>query len=295
LVETYSSKFNTAEEPALKKRLESDGFLFKPINYAFWQAQNKDVSATVYLSGKIVVQGKETDKFIGKYLKVAVEQKSLINDKNTAEHIKIPYIGTDESGKGDYFGPLVVAGVLVDEKNLKTLQELGIRDSKKTADYSIIKLAPKIKESCVSSIIVINPAKYNELYGKFKNLNSLLAWGHARAIENILEKSTCKNAVSDKFGNESLIKNALMQKGREINLIQETKAEDKNIAVAAASILARDEFLRRMKKLSLEHGIQFQKGAGEKVKSQTDEFIKKYGFDNLSTIAKLHFKTTPKK
>jgi ribonuclease HIII len=292
MVEIYSSKFNTAEESVFKKKLESDGFIFKPINYAFWQAQGKNVNATLYLSGKIVIQGKETDSFLNKYLKITIEK--AVNEQQKIEHIKIPYIGTDESGKGDYFGPLVIAGVLVEESNLKALQELGLRDSKKIADYSIEKLAPKIKETCVSSVIVINPAKYNELYLKFKNLNTLLAWGHARAIENILEKKECPNAVSDKFGNESLIKNALMKKGREINLIQETKAEDKNIAVAAASILARDEFLKRMRRLSMEHGIKFQKGAGDKVKSQTDEFIKKYGFDKLTNIAKLHFKTTPK-
>ena len=185
--------------------------------------------------------------------------------------------------------------MLADEKNIITFKEIGLKDSKKLTDSAIKKIAPKIKENSQYSIIVINPAKYNELYSKFKNLNSLLAWGHARAIENILEKGACQSAVSDKFGNESLIKNALMKKGKEINLIQETKAEDKYIAVAAASILARDEFLRRIKNLSLEYGIQLQKGAGEKVKIQTEEFIKAHGFEKLSNIAKLHFKTTPKK
>jgi len=293
LAETYTAKFNTAEEPALKKRLESDGFIFKSVNYAFWQAQGQNVSVTAYLSGKILVQGKGTDNFIKRYLGCSADNENKITEKQ--ELMKIPYIGTDESGKGDYFGPLIIAGVLVDEKNILTFQEMGLRDSKKISDFSIAKLAPKIKEASSHSIIIINPGKYNELYGKFKNLNSLLAWGHARAIENILEKTHCQNAVSDKFGNESLIKNALMKKGKKINLIQETKAEDKNIAVAAASILARDEFLKRIKNLSLEYGIQFQKGAGEKVKTQTEEFIQKYGFEMLSNIAKMHFKTTPKK
>ncbi len=293
MAEVYSSKFNLEQESALKEKLEKDGFSFKSVNHGYWQAQKPNVSATLYLSGKIVVQGKETDDFLNKYLKISPIETIGIQQK--IEHINIPYIGTDESGKGDYFGPLIIAGVLADEKNIITFKEIGLKDSKKLTDSAIKQIAPKIKENSQYSIIVINPAKYNELYGKFKNLNSLLAWGHARAIENILEKSACQSAVSDKFGNESLIKNALMKKGKEINLMQETKAEDKYIAVAAASILARAEFLRRIKNLSLEYGMQFQKGAGEQVKAQTEEFIKTHGFEKLSDIAKLHFKTTPKK
>ena len=152
-------------------------------------------------------------------------------------------------------------------------------------------MACQIKENSTFSVVTINPAKYNELYSKFKNLNNLLAWGHARAIENILEKKECKNAISDKFGNESLIKNALMTHGKTINLEQRVRAED-DIAVAAASILARNEFVQRFKKMSREYGINFQKGASEKVKEQAKLFIEKNGKEALPNIAKMHFKTT---
>jgi ribonuclease HIII len=184
-----------------------------------------------------------------------------------------------------------VAGVLVDEDNIKKLSLFNIQDSKKLNDSTIEKVALQIKANSIFSVVVINPLKYNELYSKFLNLNNLLAWGHARAIENILEKKPCQNALSDKFGNESLIKNALMKKGRTINLEQRTKAES-DLAVAAASILARNEFVQRMKKLSREYGMDFQKGASQKVKEQATEFISKYGFESLKNIAKLHFKTT---
>jgi ribonuclease HIII len=152
-------------------------------------------------------------------------------------------------------------------------------------------MATKIQSKSVFSVVTINPAKYNELYSKFKNLNNLLAWGHARAIENILEKKECKKALSDKFGNESLIKNALMTKGKTIELEQRVRAED-DIAVAAASILARAEFVARMKKLSLDYKMDFPKGASDRVKVQGKLFVQKYGFDSLTNVAKLHFKTT---
>jgi ribonuclease HIII len=284
----YSSKYDVNKEPKLKKDLEKQGFVFKSMQHAFWTAQNNGVTVTFYLSGKILVQGKNIENILENFLgvkKTPVEKSTPLIKQHEC------WIGTDESGKGDYFGPLVVAGVLVDQNNLEEFKKLGIKDSKKINDETIQKLAVKIKANSVFSVITINPAKYNQLYSKFKNLNNLLAWGHARAIENILEKKECKNAISDKFGNESLIKNALMTHGKTINLEQRVRAED-DIAVAAASILARNEFVQRIKKLSQEYDIILQKGCSDKVKQQARLFIEKHGFESLSNVAKLHFKTT---
>ena len=100
----------------------------------------------------------------------------------------IPHIGVDESGKGDFFGPLCVAGVLVDERGSELFLKLGIKDSKKISDKKILELEPQIKANAEHTVIVISNKRYNELYSNIKNLNRLLAWGHARAIENILEK-----------------------------------------------------------------------------------------------------------
>jgi len=302
---TYTAKFDTAKESELRQKLEKNAFNFQQVQYAFWRAQKNGLSVTLYNSGKLLIQGKETDNFLKEYLGIENTEKtqSLVKSGDCHVGAKAPprndgnvikyssWIGTDESGKGDYFGPLVIAGVLVDEENIKKLSGFNIQDSKKLNDSIIEKVAVQIKANSTFSVVVINPAKYNELYAKFKNLNTLLAWGHARAIENILEKKPCENALSDKFGNESLIKNALLKKGRSINLEQRVRAES-DLAVAAASILARNEFVQRMKKLSFEHGISFQKGASPKVKEQASEFINKHGFDALKNIAKLHFKTT---
>jgi ribonuclease HIII len=207
-------------------------------------------------------------------------------------HNGIDRIGIDESGKGDYFGPLVVAAVFVDATTQGELALMQVRDSKKVSDGRVLELAPDIKTICPHSVIAIGPQKYNELYAKIKNLNRLLAWGHAKALENLLERGVvCERAISDQFGDERLILNALQEKGRKIVLEQRTKAES-DLAVAAASVLARAEFLLRLKRLSDEVGTTLPKGASPAVELAARMIIKKHGRERLDSVAKLHFKTT---
>jgi ribonuclease HIII len=287
----YTSKIDIFKEKELREKLEKAGFLLKTCDHAFWRAQNSSLTVTFYKSGKIVAQGKDVEGFKQEFLGESVNaEKAPENKQEIVKNYK-SWIGTDESGKGDYFGPLVIAGVLVEESNMEKLSQFGIQDSKILRDSQIDNIAPKIKENSVFSVVAINPQKYNELYDKFKNLNLLLAWGHARAIENILNRRNCENALSDKFGNESLIKNALMKKGKQINLEQRIKAEE-DLAVAAASILARNEFVQRMKKLSEEYGINLPKGASEEVIIQAKRFVSIQGREKLPCVAKIHFKTT---
>jgi ribonuclease HIII len=144
---------------------------------------------------------------------------------------------------------------------------------------------------CRHSVVAIGPQRYNDLYAKIRNLNRLLAWGHARALENILEDTDCTLAISDQFGDERFILNALLEKGKRIRLIQRPKAED-DLAVAAASILARAEFLIRLARLSDEVGTALPKGASPAVELAARMVIKKHGRERLATVAKLHFKTT---
>ncbi len=204
----------------------------------------------------------------------------------------IERIGIDESGKGDYFGPLVIAAVFVDDVTQGELALMEVRDSKKISDGRILEMAPDIKTICPHSVIAIGPQKYNELYAKIKNLNRLLAWGHAKALENLLERGvSCERAISDQFGDERLILNALQEKGRKIVLEQRTKAES-DLAVAAASIVARAEFLIRLKRLSEEIGTTLPKGASPAVELAGKMIVKKHGRERLGTVAKLHFKTT---
>ncbi len=194
-------------------------------------------------------------------------------------------IGIDESGKGDYFGPLVVAGVYV--KDSTRLSGLGLKDSKKISDKKAIELCQKIKKLSVVEVLKITPETYNKLYSEIKNLNSLLAWAHAKVIDN-LAYTGAKTAISDKFGHERLIRSRIKS---DIRLIQKTKAET-NIAVAAASIVARAEFLLELQKYSFELAADLPKGAGYQVTDAGRRIVEKYGEDVLKKIAKLHFRTT---
>lgn len=200
-------------------------------------------------------------------------------------------IGIDESGKGDYFGPLVISAVCVTAETEPDLKLMEARDSKRISDGRILELAPDIRQLCPHSIVAIGPQRYNELYEKIRNLNRLLAWGHARALENLLERVDCSLAISDQFGDERFILNALLEKGKRVHLVQRPKAEA-DLAVAAASILARAEFLMRLKRLSDEVGTTLPKGASGTVELAARMVIKKHGKGKLRAVAKLHFKTT---
>lgn len=202
-------------------------------------------------------------------------------------------IGVDESGKGDYFGPLVIAGVYLDKEMAEKLAGYGVADSKNLTDKRIKKLAARIKEGCIHSVVTIKNPRYNQLHKKIGNLNKILAWGHARVIENLLDKVDCENALSDKFAKKYLIENALMEKGKEIKLEQRVRAES-NLAVAAASILARFEFVSQLHQLSDEYEIELPKGAANHIIDVGQEFVKKHSQKELNQVAKLHFKTTDK-
>ena len=290
----FSQKVDIKKQEEIKEFvLQNFEAIVNPKQYAFWEIKHKDFTATFYNSSKFVVQGKNinllTDKLSEKY---GIESKSENKESNKSQPIiqHSTYIGTDESGKGDFFGPLCVAGVMIDEKNRPIFEELGIKDSKTLKDADMIKMAVQIQKHSVYSVVAISNAKYNELYANFKNLNKLLAWGHAKVIENILEKEKCDYALSDKFGDESLILNALQKHGQKIQLEQRTKAES-DIAVAAASVLARATFVQKMRSMENFYGCKFPKGCNDIVKKSAGEFIKKYGKDRLIEVCKKHFKT----
>lgn len=201
------------------------------------------------------------------------------------------HIGTDESGKGDYFGPLVIAGFFLPDGQAEVLRELGVKDSKRTSDNRCREIAEVLKAGYKHAVIAIGPEKYNGLYDKLRNLNRLLAWGHSRAIENILEVVDCVQAVTDQFGDKAWVLNALMKKGRTIELVQNPRAEE-DMAVAAASILARAEFLKRLSFLSKDFGLELPKGASSLVEDAAVKLVERDGPEALSKVAKIHFKTT---
>jgi len=204
----------------------------------------------------------------------------------------IARIGMDESGKGDYFGPLSMGAVYVDAQTEARLVAMGVRDSKLLSDMRIFALAQEIKALCPHSVVTIEPRRYNEAYKKIQNLNNLLAWGHARALENVLEKVTCNLAIADQFGNETVLQKALLQKGQQIKLEQRPRAEA-DIAVAAASILARASFVQELDQLAIKVGRTLPKGATDpSILTIGREIVAKGGQELLGEVAKLHFRTT---
>ncbi len=200
-------------------------------------------------------------------------------------------IGTDESGKGDYFGPLVIAGVFLPDEQEPVLRELGVKDSKTFSDCRVRELAEVIKKGYKYSIVAIGPERYNQLYANLRNLNRILAWGHSRVIENILGEVACQRAITDQFGDKAYVLNALMKKGKRIELVQKPKGEE-DMAVAAASILARAEFLKRLHFLSRDVGIDLPKGSSPLVEEAALKLVKEHGVEILDRLTKKHFKIT---
>jgi ribonuclease HIII len=209
----------------------------------------------------------------------------------------LPSIGTDESGKGDFFGPLVCAGVYVDEVSAAVLRVMGVRDSKRLSDRRCRELAEGIQRTCRDqhSVVEISPARYNDLYEQFrregKNLNTLLAWAHARVLENLLSRVACTRAITDQFADPRFVQSKLQERGKKIDLIQMPRAEV-HIAVAAASVLARARFLERLEGLSAQFEMTLPKGASQAVVQAGRALVKGYGTAALRQVAKLHFKTT---
>lgn len=289
----FVQKFKGDMAPKFKQELEKLGASFKCPPYTHFQARGEGFVATFYTSGKFLVQGANSD----------VVTKALFGEVSVPaakapvkeEEINVPYphIGIDESGKGDFFGNLTIAGVFLDENGAKTLAKFGVCDSKKLNDKKILELEPEIKKVSKFEVITISPKKYNELYASFKNLNSLLGWGHASVLENLLKKADAKIAISDQFASEDVIKRALKERGREVQLIQMPRAEA-DIAVAAASILARAEFVRRIGALSSKYEMNLPKGASFAVEEAARRFCRTYGKKELVNVAKLHFKTYEK-
>jgi ribonuclease HIII len=293
----YTSPLSAVQAENLRRILVSRGWELETRPYMLFFAKKEKVSIAVYEKGpKIVVQGKGSEDFVQFILEPEVLGGVLSLEKEVfVDEFVTPHIGVDESGKGDFFGPLVIAGVYIDSAIAAKFRKIGVQDSKNVGtDLKIKTLAKGIKETkgVEASVVLISPNRYNELYQKFGNLNRLLAWGHARVIENLLEKRPdCPRALSDQFANPRLIERALFEKGRGIELDQRTKAES-DLAVAAASILAREAFVRWMDVESERLEVRLPKGASPQVKTVGRKLVEKHGSEVLNRIAKLHFKTT---
>lgn len=273
--------------PKLQKELEEQGFTISHPPYTCFSAQKKGVSCTLYSSGKLTVQGKDKADFIQFYLEPEVLHSLPFSNPTFDETTRI---GIDEAGKGDFFGPLCIAGVFATKEHLQELIKIGVRDSKTMEDSRILTLSRQIKSLCPHAIVRLVPPRYNDLYKKFRNLNRLLAWGHATAIEELVTRTQCTRVIIDQFADESVVLAALKQKNLDLELLQRHKAESDPV-VAAASILARAAFVEGIDMLSEQVGMTLPKGAASPVLIAGKKLVARYGKEILHSVAKEHFKT----
>src|SRR6267378_5572522 len=293
---SYTHALTTEQATKLRALLEELGFQFTPKQYTLFFAQKNKLSVAVYEKGpKVLIQGKGVDEFV----QFELEPKIFGEAKLGYEEVYAPemfeaHFGVDESGKGDFFGPLVISGVYVDRGIARKLLDSGVVDSKRiSSDARMRALADTIRKTSqgLVEMVLIGPAKYNELYEKFGNLNRLLGWGHARVIENLLaKKPACPRSLSDQFADARVISASLLKHGRKIVIEQRPRAES-DIAVAAASVVAREAFINWLERKSKELGIRLERGVSPSVKDTARKLVEMNGPDALREVAKVHFRT----
>jgi ribonuclease HIII len=278
---------NLAER--LRLGLEERGFALSQPAHTIFSARKTGITCTLYTSGKLVVQGKEMQEFIEFFLEPEILER-LTYTQGHLEQDQGARMGGDEAGKGDFFGPLVIAAVFADAEGIQLLWEWGVKDSKKMGDKRICELAKQIRNRFPHHVLRLNPVKYNELYEKFGNLNTLLAWAHAATLASLQEKTGCTRAIVDQFASPYVLERAVQRKSPGIFLEQRVGGES-DIVVAAASILARCSFVEAIDELGTACGTPLPKGASSLVVKTARLLFSKGGPPLLRTIAKTHFKT----
>lgn len=263
----------------------------KKIPYAIFQAQEEDTVITLYESGKAMFQGISADVDASMWAMLQ-DKKEETNNEEDLYHITS--IGSDEVGTGDYFGPVVVCAAYVNIEDIKFLEELKVKDSKQITDDYIRKIAPTIAKKIDYELLVLSNKEYNEKYKTIKNINKIKAIMHNKVLYTLHQRhSDCNKIIIDEFAKENSYFNYLKEVTNvERNLIFTPKAENKNMAVATAAILARFTFLEIMDKLSDKYHEPLLKGASSEVDKQAERLIEKYGKEVLEDIAKLHFINT---
>lgn len=298
--QTLVVKVPPADRSALRARLDRGAFEWRRVPHAEFSVKGEGVVATLYSSGKFVVQGPDPAAFLARWTDLTLPggsspaaakgAGSVAEEEATDRVARLaePTVGSDETGKGDYFGPLVVAAVRLTPKEAERLVELGVTDSKKLSDARALRLAAGLREF-PHAIEQLSPREYNQVYPRYKGLNPLLADLHAKAIAAVARRGD--RVVVDQFAAEKLMREATADLG--LRLEQAHRAE-RNPAVAAASILARAEFLLALRALSERYDVELHKGAGRPTDDAALAFVRAHGRDALGEVAKLHFKNTAK-
>ncbi len=291
--------------PRLREVLEDWGYTLEDRPHAHFLARDPETTLTAYASGKLLVTGRAAERVARNLTErsdLPVHRDDDASDASGASTDTAPHrlgtstfrtrVGTDEAGKGDYFGPLVVAGVHVATEDRETaLLDLGVRESKRVEDTRVHALARAILNEVPATTVRLDPPRYNDIHDDTGNLNRILAWAHARCIEDLLEDHPATLLVVDRFARGDILQRALMDRGRTVDLVEEPRGE-RDVAVAAASIIARSRFLRGLNELSRTWDITLPKGAGDPVLEAGRRFLTQHDAQDLRQVAKVHFRTT---
>lgn len=294
---TYTTPLTSAQAKTLRQTLQRGGFKFVPVDHTLFAARKGTLNVTVYLKGpKVLVQGRDTEDFVRLTLEPKVlGEARLGHEKILQPDMFTPHFGIDESGKGDYFGPLVIAGVFTNAAVARALLEAGVIDSKRvTSPARIRELARRIRATrgVRVELLAINPPRYNTLYQSLGNVNLLLASGHAKVIAKLAAAlPSCRRTLSDRFANRELLARTLHRQGLTLTLEQRSKAET-DVAVAAASIIACEHFIDWIDQASAKYGIPLPRSAGDAAVDAARTLVAKMGPDALGKVAKLHFRTS---
>ena len=290
---TFVTKVAPGQFQALRERLAGGPFEFRSVPHAAFSVKGDGAVATLYQSGKLVIQGPDPEDFLARWTDleaVAAPKKAKSERPDDPELILAPPVtGSDEAGKGDYFGPLVVAAVRADADMLLKLVELKVADSKTLTDKRALALGAVLRDTVEHSIRRVDPNEYNALYPTYPALNPFLAELHAEVIKPLAKPG--ENVLVDQFERRGLVRAAL--EGAQIKLTEAPRAE-RHPVVAAASILARQEFLLGMQELSEDFGMELRKGAGSPVDAVGVTLVREQGEEALRGAAKLHFRNTDK-
>ncbi len=288
----YTLPLDVHQIDTLAEWCESHGWTYYEVNYAQYAYRTEDINLVAYKSGKVVIQGKKTQAFVKYVLEPEITHEFKLGlERFDHPEWFIAHAGMDESGKGDLFGPLVTACVIAGDAAVDFWLKNGLKESKQIAnDARLFQMEALVKKPAgvVIEVACMSMEKYNQLYPQFGNLNNLLAWLHAKALENALKQRFVPTGVLDQFTKQKLVQKYLHVEG--FSLDQHVHAEEDPV-VAAASIVARAEYVRRLNQLSEKADIKLPKGSGVQAKDTLRSFIAKYGYDTLNSFVKMHFKT----
>ena len=309
---SFTFELTNDQQELLLGLMVNGNFRKREVPYSLYSIEGEKFNATLYEKEKhgkrkLCVQGSKAEDFVLFQLEpIVLGGASLGYEKELNPELFSAHAGSDESGKGDYFGPLVVCCAYTDEKLSEEMQKLGVRDCKQMTDKAVLTAGAALRNLLGPTgyaVVKLGPAAYNRLYAKIRNINRMLAWAHGTAIEELLEKRpACDRVVVDQFApTETTILRALKARGKAAKVEQRHKAES-DIAVAAASVIARELFIRACQDMgkecfgeNAEAQDKIPLGSSDpRVRELAEEMVRKNGPTWLMNHCKAHFQTTDK-